>query len=284
MECLIEYQINDINFWLALTEIRLSECYSILGNIDMAADHYILAISNARRIDKEEVKIVLIRDALIKKGQNLRSKSKDSEALAVFGEAEKEVAEAYDPDHPIAKQTSLFRAEIICEIEELKRAESLTNNTDALMSSKEISDRMAAENLARETLHHRKRIWGSNHYLTCPHRIILSNILQEKKNHDGETRVLLERCLAIYLKFESSYIFHSASAVKNHNYHHWVSKVNDSLAKVHRSIAKKLHSGDTRREQCSIAVNYSKEAIRISTKRYGPDYPQTIEYESNLSS
>jgi hypothetical protein len=158
------------------------------------------------------------------------------------------MAEAYHPNHPMAKQASQFGIEIFFEIKELKSAESLANDTDALMSSKESSDLLEAENLARETLHHKEGLWGPNYYLTSPFRIILSNILQEKKNHDDESKALLERCLAIYTKFGGSYMYHSATGVKIHNNNHRVSKVNDSLAKVHCSIAKKLPLGDARTE------------------------------------
>jgi hypothetical protein len=85
---------------------------------------------------------LLLYDILIRKGQNLRFQSKNSEALAVFKEKENEVeaSSAYHPNHPMVEQAKLFGIEIYAEINEYKNAESLRNITDILMSIKERND------------------------------------------------------------------------------------------------------------------------------------------------
>jgi hypothetical protein len=57
----------------------------------------------------------------------------------------------------------------------------------------------------------------------------LSDILQEKRNHNNEIKALLEKWLSIYLEFGGSYVFcstnvHTTSPEKNLNDSYWGGK------------------------------------------------------------
>jgi protocatechuate 3,4-dioxygenase beta subunit len=86
----------------------------------------------------------------------------------------------------------------------------------------------------------------------------------------SETKELLEQALAIRIRNFGPDGVDTA-----------ISHINFGL--FHRKLAKEQQTAETRKVHLRLSVSMIKEALRISTKIYGPDDPRTLQYSSELS-
>jgi phage gp46-like protein len=103
--------------------------------------------------------------------------------------------------------------------------------------------------------------------VTC---ILLARILQSEKNFGNETKNLLEQALANFIKNEG---------VDGVN----VAGGNCSMGQFFLMVAMIQSTVDAKKTQLLLAKSYQSEALRIETKLYGPNHPNTISTKAQLS-
>jgi tetratricopeptide (TPR) repeat protein len=131
-------------------------------------------------------------------------------------------------------------------------------------------DLLKAEKLVRESLRIRTRLYVSDHAQVGMSSSLLAPILESQGNLGSETKELYERCVAIDIKnFGSEGINTAAHYFNLGNFYH------------HR--AEESPSAGIRKEHLSLSFSKFKEALRIKTKLFGPDHPNTVQASSQLS-
>jgi len=134
----------------------------------------------------------------------------------------------------------------------------------------QMGDLVKAEKLVRESLRIRTRLYDPDHVyvaITCD---LLARILQAQGKLGLETKELFERSLSINIK--NSGPDGVSTAISNNNlgtfYH--------QQAEVSRPVG-------IRKEYLSLSVSKVNEALRIFTKVFGPDHPDTLKASFQLS-
>jgi hypothetical protein len=127
-----------------------------------------------------------------------------------------------------------------------------------------------AEKLVRESLRIRTRLHGGDHAQVGMSSSILARILQVQGKLGIETKELYERSLAIIIKnFGLEGINTAASNFNLGNFYY-------------RQVEGSLSAG-IRKERLSLSVTKFNEALRIYTKFFGLDHPDTVRASSKLS-
>jgi tetratricopeptide (TPR) repeat protein len=294
--------INNINYKLSHNESTLSDIHTLLNEYDKAEEYYYMAILHAGKITEKSSRVELLYYAMIIRGKNLRVQANFDDthvalnkAKAVFEEAYIIVSEAYSLGNPMTLEAANLLISCLIELGEFydaerysrmcyecltrpidtesldvaDAAESLADVTYRLFLSEglEGGDIVEAEMLARKSLRIKEATFGPDNYMTCPIKIILSNLLQVRGDRNYERKALLEECLTIYLK-------------RCGGDAHVVASMNEDLANLHHKISDSLPPGDYGTEQFRIALAYINEAIRISSKTYGPNHSKTLKYKA----
>jgi tetratricopeptide (TPR) repeat protein len=131
-------------------------------------------------------------------------------------------------------------------------------------------DFVKAEMLARESLRIRTRIYGNDHVnvgLSCH---LLGGILMSQVNLGDETMELLERSLAIITKNGGPDGINSAAA-------------NLNLGAFYDQLADRQQNDERKIVYLHLSKAKYEEAVRIYTKIFGPNNPQSIGASSTLS-
>jgi hypothetical protein len=226
---------------------------------------------------------------LLYKGQNAFFQAKYSEARTVYEECYDLVAIAYYPDHPQVLRIATLLIDILIQLKEYYDAEryvrilyecitrpidtesddvanaaiSLATITFKLVDQKgpEGGDVVEAEMLARKCIRIKEKVFGVDHVMIVETLNDFFCILQLKENSDDKSIELLEKCLAISVKFSSV----------NNNF---VPKFNFKLAEIHFKLGK---------FQPTIKTDHLPQAVRINTLLYGLTHPNMIAMELLLS-
>jgi hypothetical protein len=127
-----------------------------------------------------------------------------------------------------------------------------------------------AEKLVRESLRIRTRLYRGDHVQVGMSTGLLASILQIQGKLGNETKELYDRSLAIDIKNFGSDGINTASS-------------NNNLGNFHHLQAEASLSAGIRKENLSLSVSKLKEALRIHTKLFGPDHPNTVQASSSLS-
>jgi tetratricopeptide (TPR) repeat protein len=223
-----------------------------------------------------------------------RDQGKFDKAWILVEEAYNCVAIAYNPVHPKVQDAASSLIECLVHKGDFEHAETFAQLTleslkdpgngldqqseavakgyydlgDAIYRQK--GDLVKAEKLVRESLRIRTRLYGDDHArvgLSCS---VLAQILQTQSKLGNETKELYERCLAINIKNFGSEGINTAAS-------------NSNLGTFHHRQAEESLSAGIRKEYLSLSVSKLKEALRIYTKLFGPDYPNTVKASSLLS-
>jgi hypothetical protein len=120
-------------------------------------------------------------------------------------------------------------------------------------------DFIEAEKLARESLRIRTLIWGRDHSNVGTVGNLLAKILMEQKKFGDETWVLLKHSLDISIRNEGP---------DGSN----VAYGNSNMGTFYYSVG----AVDGSREKYKLAKFHYGETVRIYTKIYGPNNPNTI--------
>jgi tetratricopeptide (TPR) repeat protein len=131
-------------------------------------------------------------------------------------------------------------------------------------------DLTKAKNLARESLRIIARLYDGNHVQVGMSAGLLARILQIQGKLGSETKKLLERSLAIEMKYYGSEGLNTAGSI-------------DNLGIFYHQQAEASLSAGIRKRHLSLSVSKFKEALRIYTKSFGPDYSNTVQASSQLS-
>jgi hypothetical protein len=288
-------QINFILFFLSTTERSIGTVLKGRNKFVLAESYCQQALSHARLFEgTEEDKTDLVCNALIVIHDNRAFQGNYIDALPFAEEAYNIVAIAYNPVHPKVQQAAgmlieclihkgdLYDAERFAEatLDSLKdpangldqESEEVATGYHNLASviTKQKGDLVKAEMLARESLRIRTLVYGNDHVevgLSCS---LLARILTSQDNLGNETIELFERSLANDTKHFGP--DGRNTAVSNFN----LSAFYHQLADTQQNSQKKI-------EYLRLSKSIFKEALRIYTKIFGSDNPQTIEASSQLS-
>jgi tetratricopeptide (TPR) repeat protein len=131
-------------------------------------------------------------------------------------------------------------------------------------------DLVKAEKLVRESLRIRSRLCDAHHQLLGMSSGLLASILQYQGNLGSETQELYERSLAIDIRnFGSEGVDIAAS--------------NFDMGVFYHLQAEEGQTTETRKEYLLLSESKYTESLRLYTKIYGPDHPQTLVNSSQLS-
>lgn len=121
-------------------------------------------------------------------------------------------------------------------------------------------DLLKAEELARESLRIRTKLFGSNHqrgYKLAESSMLLGSVLQKQDKNGNEIKELLKRSLSIWIRHEGPDGINVATA-------------NITIGRYFLEDAQK-QPFEAIKEHLLIAKSYFDEGLRIETKIYGPD-------------
>jgi tetratricopeptide (TPR) repeat protein len=273
-----EEQADIVYYKLSETERQLSYCYCVISNYDKASEHCDKAIAHANEVVFEESRIDLLFNALKRRGHNIISQHKYSEARSVYEDLYNLVAEAYYVDHPLVLEAANFLIKVLIQLKEFETAggyarityECLTRPVDpesidvataadslaniifesVFLNGVEGGNIVEAEMLSRKALRIIEKIHGVDS--TATKRVHLSDILSVEGNHDDERKSLLEECLTINIRLFGINGGDTQGA-------------NSALAYFHTEMADYLPPCDERTEQLRIANTYQLEASRIDS-------------------
>mmetsp|Transcript_23972 Transcript_23972/g.23015 ORF Transcript_23972/g.23015 Transcript_23972/m.23015 type:complete len:135 (+) Transcript_23972:2-406(+) len=124
--------------------------------------------------------------------------------------------------------------------------------------------------LARESLRIRTRVCGNDQVNVGPSCDLLARILTSQGNIGDEPMELFERCLAIDIKNEGP--DGANTAISNFNLGIFYHRLADTQQEIQRHA-----------EYLCLSKSKFEEAVRIYTKIFGLDDPQTTRASSQLS-
>jgi hypothetical protein len=130
-------------------------------------------------------------------------------------------------------------------------------------------DLIKAEELARESLRIRLKLYGSNHPKVGASCLLVAKILESQKNFGEETKELLFRSLAISTKNEGS---------NGEN----VAIINSCIGTYYYQLADLASTFDTKQKLLLLAKFHHEEELRIELKLYGPNNPKCVKSSSQL--
>jgi tetratricopeptide (TPR) repeat protein len=269
--------------------------YKRRNEFNLAEDYCKRALSYARLFEGEvKVKTGLLYSALIELYEIHRNQGHYDEALTFVEEAYNCVAVTYNPVHPEVQKAANSLIEcLICKgefehaetfaqltLESLKDpGNGLDQQSEAVARGyydlghvilQQKGDLVKAEKLVRESLRIRTRLYGGDCYQVGMSTNLLASILQVQGKLGIETKELYERCLSINIKNFGSEGINTAAS-------------NNNLGTFYHQQAEKSQSAGTRKEHLSLSVFKFNEALRIYTKIFGPDHPDTVQASSYLS-
>jgi tetratricopeptide (TPR) repeat protein len=286
-------QINSLLYLLSTTERNIAIILNHRNKFVLAESYCQQALSHARLYEgREEDKIDLVCSVLAAY-HNLRSfQGNFIDALPFAEEAYDIVAIAYNPVHPKVQQAAGMLIECLMHKGDLYNAERFAeatlgslkdpaNGLDqeseevangyydlAIVITNQKGDLVKAEMLARESLRIRTRMYGNDNIgLSCS---LLGQILMSQDNLGNETLELFERSLANSTKHYGPDAINTA--ISNFN-----------LGSFYHQLADKQQNSQKKIEYLRLSKSIFKEALRIYTKLFGPDNPQTIKASSQLS-
>jgi tetratricopeptide (TPR) repeat protein len=285
-------QINIVLCLLSTTERNIGTVLRLRTEFVLAESYCQQSLSHARLYEgTEEYKIDLVCNAL--KGMYGLRAFQDNfiDALPFAEEAYDLVAIAYNPVHPRVQEAAgtlieclmhkgdLYNAERFAEaaLDSLKDpANGLDQESEAAANgyynlanviNKQEGDSVKAEMLARESLRIRTCVYGNDHIgLSCG---LLARILMSQDNLGNETMELFERSLANDTKVFGPDGINTATS-------------NFNLGAFYHRLADKQQNAQKRIEYLRLSKSIFKEALRLYSKIFGPNNPQTIEASSTL--
>jgi hypothetical protein len=131
-------------------------------------------------------------------------------------------------------------------------------------------DLIKAEKLARESLHITTQLHGPDHDRVGISNMLLGRILKKQGKFGDETKEVLERALAIYIRNEGPDGANTATATVN-------------IGQFYHGLAIKQSTVGTKRTQLLLAKSCFEEATRIETKIHSPTHPNRVGVASLLS-
>jgi tetratricopeptide (TPR) repeat protein len=280
---------------LSTTERNIAIIFRRRNEFELAESYCQQSLSHARLYQgKEEDKIGLVCDAL--RGMYGLRETQDNfiDALPFAEEAYDLVAIAYNPVHPKVQKAAGTLIECLMHKGDLYNAERFAEATlDSLkdpangldQESKEVAngyynlanvidaqegDLVKAEMLARESLRIRTRIYVNDHIEVGLSYDLLARILMSHDNLGDETMELLERSLAVSTKNYGPDAINTAIS-------------NSNLGAFYHRLADEQQNSQRKIEYLFRSNSIFKEVLRIYSKTFGPDNPQTIEASSQIS-
>jgi tetratricopeptide (TPR) repeat protein len=288
-------QINHTLSYLSRTECRMGSIYTKRNQFDRAENHCQQALIIAKQYEgKEELKTDLVYKALERSYFLHIAQGKYDEALIFAEEAYNCVAIAYNPVHPeVQKAASTLIECRICKgdfdhaetfakmtLDSLKdpgngldqQSEAVANGYYDLgnVINQQKGDYVKAEELARESLRIRNRLYDAHHQLVGMSTSLLASILQSQGNLGGETQELYERSLAIDIRNWGSEGVNTAASYFN-------------MANFYNIRAEVSQTVERKKDCLQLSESKYKESLRIYSKVLGPDSPRTIGASSQLS-
>jgi tetratricopeptide (TPR) repeat protein len=288
-------QINSLSVLLSITERNIAIILRHRNEFILAESYCQQALSHARLYEgTEEDKITLVCNALIAIHDIEAYQGNFIDALPFAEEAYNLVAIAYNPVHSKVQDVAGTLIECLMHNGDLYNAERFAEATlDSLkdpangldQESEEVAkgyynlasviikqegDLVKAEMLARESIRIRTRLYGNDHINVGINYNLLGHILMSQDNYGDETMELLERSLAIITNNDGP--DGTNTALSNLNLGVFYDQLSERQQNDERKIAY-LH----------LSKAKSEEAVRIYTKIFGPNNPQTIEASSMFS-
>jgi tetratricopeptide (TPR) repeat protein len=288
-------QINFVSCFLSTTERNIAIILRQRNEFELAESYCQQALSHARLYEGTEEKKIDILCSALTAYYELRSfQGKYVDALPFVEEAYDLVAIAYNPVHPKVQRAAGALIECLIHKDDLYNAEQFAEATlDSLkdpanrldQESKEVAnghhnlgsvihqqegDLVKAEILARESLRIRTRIYGNDDVEVGSSCSLLARVLMSQDNLGNETMELFERSHAISTKNYGPDGTNTA-----------VSYVN--LGVIYNQLADRQQTDERKMAHLHLSKSKFEEAVRIYTKIFGPDKPQTIEASSALS-
>jgi tetratricopeptide (TPR) repeat protein len=288
-------QINTILDLLSTTERTIGEVLKQRNEFELAESYCQQALSHARLYKgKEEDKTDFVCSALRVICDIRAFQGNHIDALPIAEEAYNLYAIVYNPVHPKVQEAAgtlieclqdngdLYNAGRFAEatLDSLKdpangldqESEEVANGYHNLASviNKQEGDLAKAEMLVRESLRIRTRVYGNDHVhvgLSCS---LLARILISQDNMGDEAMKLFEHHLANDTKYYGP--DGPNAAISNLNLGNFYHRLSDRQQIVRREI-----------EHLCLSKSKYKEAVRIYTKIFGPENPQTINASSELS-
>jgi hypothetical protein len=131
-------------------------------------------------------------------------------------------------------------------------------------------DLIKAEKLARESLGIRTQLYGPDYDSVGMSCVLLARILHDQGKHGDETKELLERSLANFIRNEGP------DGVNT-------SLLNIELGRFHHRHAMMQAKTSTRQRQLLQSKSYLEEGMRIEMKLHNPTHPNRVLAASLLS-
>jgi tetratricopeptide (TPR) repeat protein len=288
-------RINFTLLFFTQTERKMGAIYKHRNEFNLAEDYCQRALTYARQFEsEEELETSLLYSALMGLYDIYRNQGNYDEALIYVEEAYNCVAVAYNPVHPQVQEAASWLIECLGDKGDFDHAETFAQLTlESLkdpgngldQESQAVAkgycdlghviflqkgDLVKAEKLVRESLRIRTRLYGGDHAQVGMSSSILAHILQGQGKLGIETKELYERCLSINIKdFGSDGINTAAS--------------NKSLGNFYYRQAEESLSTGIRKEHLSLSFSNFNEALRLYTKLFGPNHPDTVQASSLLS-
>jgi tetratricopeptide (TPR) repeat protein len=282
-------------YFLSTTERNIAIILKLKNEFILAESYCQQALSNAKLYEgTEEKKTDLVCDALRALYDTSAFQGNYIDALPFAEEAYNIVAIAYNPVHPKVQEAAGMLIQCLMHKDDLYNAERFAEATlDSLkdpangldQESKEVAngyynlatvitkqkgDFVKGEMLARESFRIRTRVCGNddvNIGLSCS---LLARILMSQDNLGDETMELFERALANNIKNGGPDGTNTAAS-------------NVNLGVIYDKLANRQQISRRKIVYLNLSKSKFEEAVRINTKIFGPDNPQSIEASSALS-
>jgi hypothetical protein len=290
-----KYQTNSLLDLLSQTERNIGITLRKRNEFELSESYCQQALSHARLYEGTEEKKTNILCSVLRALYDLRGiQSNFIDALPFAEEAYDLVAIAYNPVHPKVQEAAGMLIECLMHKGDLYNAgrfaeatlDSLKDPANGLDQESEAvakgyynlatvinaqkGDLVKAEMLARESLHIRTSIYGKDHIKVGVSCDLLGCILMSQDNLGDETMELLERSLAIFTKNYGP--DGTNTAVSNAN-----------LGVFYNQLADTQQTDERKIVYLNLSNSRLKEAVRIYTKIFGPNNPQSIKASSALS-
>jgi hypothetical protein len=139
-----------------------------------------------------------------------------------------------------------------------------------IIFQQEGGDLLRAEELVRESLRIRTKIFGRDHYYLSGGCDLLSCILSKKNEYGDETRELCERALAITIRNEGK------DTVNTANRHLSISQYHAKLFGIKTSV-------ESKQTHLLLTKASLEKALRIRLKILGPSHPDTVNAKFRLT-
>jgi hypothetical protein len=294
MDSIEKDRINFILHLLSATERTIGSILRQRNKFELSESYCQEALSHARLYEgTEEDKIDLLCSALTTIYYLTFIQDNFIDALPFAEEAYNLYAIAYNPVHPKVQKAAGMLIQCLMHKGDLYDAERFAEATlDSLkdpanrldQESEEVAegyhnlanvintqdgDFVKAEMLARESLRIRTRLYSNDHINVGLVSSLLANILMSQDNMGDETMELLECSLANQTK-------HYGPDGTN------VVISNFNLGTFYHRLADKQQIARRKIECLCLSISKFEEVVRIHTKIFGPDNPQTRKFSSEL--